>query len=272
LEAAIRQSNDALCVLLGIPATDLTGIIGSGPIPSVPPDVALGIPAELLRRRPDVRMAERTAAAQAEQIGIAEAALYPAFSITGVIGYEATALPQLFTPSAFNASVGPSFQWNVLNYGRLVNNVRFQDATLQELIAAYQQTVLQANADVENGLATFLRSQEQTTLLAASVKDYQGALQIVLAQEKAGVVDYSRYATIATSLVQQQDLLAQAQGQIVQGLIQVYRALGGGWEIRCNAQAAAIPGVADGLESLERVPAPLPNGPGAPSESAATPP
>jgi NodT family efflux transporter outer membrane factor (OMF) lipoprotein len=261
LEAAIRQSNDALCVLLGIPTVDLTSVIGSAPIPTVPAEVALGIPAELLRRRPDVRQAERTAAVQAEQIGIAEAATYPAFSITGVIGYEATALPRLFTPTSLNASVGPTFQWNVLNYGRLVNNVHLQDATLQELIVAYQQTVLQANSDVENGLATFLRSQEQTKLLAASVRDYQGALQIVLAQEKAGVVDYSRYATIATSLVQQQDLLAQAQGQIVQGLVQVYRALGGGWEIRCAGPAAApaaMPGAESGLPRFEPVPPPLP--------------
>ncbi len=272
LEAAIRQANDALCVLLGIPTVDLTGVIGTGPIPSVPPDVAIGIPAELLRRRPDVRQAERTAAVQAEQIGIAAAALYPAFSIDGTIGYESRELPYLFTPSAFNASVGPSFQWNVLNYGRIVNNVKLQDATLQELIAAYQATVLQANADVENGLATFLRSQEQTKLLAASVKDYQGALYIVLAQEKAGAVDYSRYATIATSLVQQQDLLAQAQGQIVQGLVQVYRSLGGGWEIRCPGQEAASAVTASGLKMLEEVPAPLPKGPETSGEAAATPP
>jgi outer membrane protein TolC len=264
-----------LCVLLGIPTVDLTGIIGSGPIPSVPPEVAVGIPAELLHRRPDVRQAERTAAVQAEQIGIAQAALYPAFSITGTIGYEATQLPSLFTPSAFNASVGPSVQWNVLNYGRIVNNVRFQDATLQELITAYQATVVRANADVENGLATFLRSQEQTKLLAASVKDYQDALTIVLAQEKAGAVDYSRYATIATSLVQQQDLLAQAQGQIVQGLVQVYRALGGGWEIRCPGHGAApavTPVVSSGLKMLEEVLAPPPKGPNASGEPAAAPP
>jgi NodT family efflux transporter outer membrane factor (OMF) lipoprotein len=275
LEAAIRQANDALCVLLGIPTVDLTCIIGAAPIPNVPPDVAVGIPAELLRRRPDVRQAERAAAVQAEQIGIAESALYPAFTINGTVGYESRELPYLFTPSAFNASVGPSFQWNVLNYGRITNNVKLQDATLQELITAYQQTVIQANSDVENGLATFLRSQEQTKLLAASVRDYQGALNIVLAQEKAGAVDYSRYATIATALVQQQDLLAQAQGQIVQGLVQVYRALGGGWEIRCPGQAVAsdiMSNTSSGLKMLEELPAPLPKGPDTPGDPVATPP
>ena len=101
--------------------------------------------------------------------------LYPAFYINGTIGYQAQELPYLFTPSAFNASAGPSFQWNVLNYGRIANNVKLQDATLQQLIVTYQQTVLQANADVENGLATFLHAQDQTKLLALSVKDYQRA-------------------------------------------------------------------------------------------------
>ena len=228
----------------------------------------MGIPAELLSRRPDIRQAERTAAAQAEQIGIAQAALYPALYINGTIGYQAQELPYLFTPSAFSASAGPSFQWNVLNYGRITNNVKLQDATLQQLIVTYQQTVLQANADVENGLATFLHAQDQTKLLASSVKDYQRALNIVLAQEKVGAVDYSRYATIATALVQQQDLLSQAQGQIVQGLVQVYQALGGGWQIRCQPQGT-VPGSTgsepSGLKMLEEVPAPLPKEPARPS-------
>ena len=94
------------------------------PIPTAPPDVAVGIPADLLRRRPDVRQAERLAAAQAEQIGIAQADLYPAFSINGSLGYSAQNFPDLFRNTAFNGNVGPSFQWNLLNYGRIVNNVR----------------------------------------------------------------------------------------------------------------------------------------------------
>ena len=107
-------------------------VLGTSYIPQVPAEVVVGIPADVLRQRPDVRQAERQAAAQAQQIGIAEAALYPAFSIDGTLGVEAARLSHLFTEQALTGSVGPSFQWNILNYGRLINNVRFQDATFRE--------------------------------------------------------------------------------------------------------------------------------------------
>ena len=131
LEIDMRQAEDALCILLGMPPVDLANLLGTGPIPSTPPEVAIGIPADLLRRRPDVRQAERLAAAQAEQIGIAQADLYPAFYVNGSLGYSAQNFPDLFKNTAFNGSVGPSFQWNLLNYGRIVNNVRSQDAQFQ---------------------------------------------------------------------------------------------------------------------------------------------
>ena len=144
--------------------------IGSTYIPTVPRQVAVGIPAELLRRRPDVRAAERLAAAQAEQIGIAQAGLYPIFSLNGTINYQASKLSQLFTPDAFSGSIGPSFQWAILNYGRIVNNVRLQDAKFRELVTAYQQTVLQANREVEDGLVAFLESQDRADLLRESAE------------------------------------------------------------------------------------------------------
>ena len=141
-EMEARQACDRLCVLLGIAAIDLQQELGGGPIPTAPTVVAVGMPADLLRRRPDVQRAERLAAAQGEQIGIAEAALYPAFAINGVLGYQAANVPQLLTSPSLNSSVGPSFQWNLLNYGRIVNNVRFQDATFQELLTVYQRIVI----------------------------------------------------------------------------------------------------------------------------------
>jgi len=262
LEQDIRQKSDALCVLMGMPPADLAGLLGTAPIPTVPPDVAVGIPADLLRRVPTVRQAERLAAQQAEQIGIAEAAIYPAIYINGSLGATALNVPQLFTPAAFNGSVGPSFQWNILNYGRLANNVKLQDTTLQQLIAAYQQSVLVANQAVEDGLAVFFHAQEQTKWLTASVKDYQEAVQLVLQQEKVGAVDYSAYSVVALALVQQQNLLATARGQIVQGLVQVYQALGGGWQIRCQPQAAvpAAPSAGQsGPNGSEQIPVPTPD-------------
>jgi NodT family efflux transporter outer membrane factor (OMF) lipoprotein len=260
LEIDKRQAENRLCILMGIPPTDLEKMLGSGPIPTAPPEVAVGIPADLLRRRPDVRQAERLAAAQAEQIGIADAAFYPSLTINGTLGYSASNFGELFNSSALNGSVGPSFQWNLLNYGRILNNVRLQDGKLQELIVTYQLAVLQANADVENGIITFLRAQRVSRLADESVDAAVRASNQVILQLQAGSVDYSRYALIAQNLVTYQDAMAQARGQIAQGLVAVYRALGGGWELRMeNAQQAPanpVPPQPGALPTPESVPAP----------------
>jgi NodT family efflux transporter outer membrane factor (OMF) lipoprotein len=235
LEISLRQVNNQLCVLLGIPPEELRARLGPGPILTAPAEVAVGIPADLLRRRPDVRRAERVAAAQSAQIGVAEAELYPHISITGSVNYSAGTplLPRLpalggpVTPRALEANIGPTFQWNILNYGRLRNNVRLQDARFQELVAAYQSTVLSAAQEVENGLVTFLQAQERAKFQAASVEDAEKAVRIVVAQYREGTVDFTRVTQIQQNLVQLLDTLAQARGEIGLGLIQVYRALGG---------------------------------------------
>jgi NodT family efflux transporter outer membrane factor (OMF) lipoprotein len=230
LRLAMRHASDRLCVLLGMPPTDLESELGSGAIPTAPPTVAVGIPAELLRRRPDVRRAEHLTAAQGQRIGIAEADLYPAFAINGTLGWESENLKDLFNSKSLNSVIGPVFQWNILNYGRIRNNVRMQDARFRALVAAYQDTVLRANAEVEDGLSAFLRAQERTALLDRSVASAQQAVDIVTREYEGGAADFNRVALIEQNLVQQQDLQAQSHGEIAQGLIQVYRALGGGWE------------------------------------------
>ena len=182
-EITVRQAQDRLCTLLGTPSTDLQTRLGQRPIPTPPREAVAGIPAELLERRPDVRRAERNAAAQAQQIGIAQAELYPHISITGTLlgpaalggltlgpapqggpaalGYSAQNLSNLFTPGNFNGSVGPSFQWNILNYGRIANNVRLQDARFQQALLDYRTAVLTANQEAENGLVSFLRPRSK---------------------------------------------------------------------------------------------------------------
>ena len=237
LRIDLRIAQNQICILLGMPVTDLTEMLASAPnteIPVAPPYLVAGIPADLLRRRPDVRRAERLAAAQAEQIGIAESAWYPALSINGTMGWQANTFSDLFSPQALNSFVGPGFQWNLLNYGRILNNVRFQDATFQALVVTYQNTVLQAGLEVENGIVTYLQAQERAVNLRESVDESWIALEVIVAQYEAGLsgVDFNRYALILQTLVNQQDVWAQSRGQIAQGLIQVYRALGGGWQIR----------------------------------------
>jgi NodT family efflux transporter outer membrane factor (OMF) lipoprotein len=234
LEITLRQATNQLCILLGIPPEELVSKLGPGGIPSTPLDVAVGIPADLLRRRPDVRRAERQAAAQCAVIGIAEADFYPRISLVGNFGYSAEFIKNLFTPGAFNGTFGPQFNWQILNYGRILNNVRLQDARFQELVAVYQETVLVAQSDVENGLVTFLKAQERVKYQAESVKHNEDAYKRVKAQFDVGVVDQSQLILILQNLVLQQDTLAIAQGEIPTGLILVYKALGGGWQIRLN--------------------------------------
>jgi NodT family efflux transporter outer membrane factor (OMF) lipoprotein len=234
-----RIAENQLCILLGIPAIDLTNLLACGTkkdIPVAPDYVVVGIPADLLRRRPDVRRAERLAAAQAEQIGIAATDWYPAITINGTLGWQAQNLSDLFRPQSLNSNVGPSFQWNLLNYGRILNNVRLQDAQFRQLVAAYQNTVLQADLEVENGIVTFVQAQQRAEDLRKSVDEAWLALQVIVAQYQAGRagIDFNRYATIQQSLTVQQDLWAQSRGQISLGLIQVYRGLGGGWQIKCS--------------------------------------
>jgi NodT family efflux transporter outer membrane factor (OMF) lipoprotein len=231
LRMAMRQACDRLCVLLGRSTNALETELGAAPIPVASDAVVIGIPAELLSRRPDVRRAMHLAMAQGEQIGIATADLYPMFAINGGIGYQAENLPNLFTSPALTGTVGPVFQWNILNYGRIRNNVKAQEAKFQALVATYQETVLKANAEVEDGLAAFLRAQERAKLLDDSVTNSQQAVDIVTKEYQGGAADFNRVALIEQNLVQQQDLLAQTRGEIAQGLIQIYRALGGAWQV-----------------------------------------
>lgn len=243
LQISLRIATNQLCVLLGIPSEDLLKRMASMPIPTAPEDVAVGIPADLLRRRPDVRRAERRAAAQAARIGIAESDFYPHISINGTIGGQAAQFNDLLNSKALQGGVGPGFQWNLLNYGRILNNVRAQDALFQQLVVNYQQKVLTADREAENGLVTFLRSQEQARFMGDSVVAAQKAVVVAIAQYKGGLTDFNRVSLVEQNLVTQQNGYAQAFGAIAVGLVQTYRALGGGWEIRLDPQAAHMPGL-----------------------------
>lgn len=239
LEIALRQAANRLCILLGIPPEDLEKKIGHGLIPTAPREAVVGIPCDLLRRRPDVRAAERRLAAQSAEIGVATAQLYPQITLNGTIGYQTSFLRDLFNDQSIYGSWGPSIKWPILNYGRLVNGIRVQDARFQELVATYQNKVLTADEEVENGLVAFLKSQDQVTSEAKAVEAARESVQLVLIQYKEGKVDFNRVFLLERILVQDEDKLAEAQGNVVQGLIQVYRALGGGWQIRCPCQAEA---------------------------------
>jgi NodT family efflux transporter outer membrane factor (OMF) lipoprotein len=238
LEAQLQQAKNALSVLLGLPPGNLTGILaGASGIPAPPPTAAVGIPADLLRRRPDVRSAELQAVAQSAQIGVAKAELFPAFSLNGSFGFTSTDagrsdLSDMFRRRSRFVSTGPAFQWNILNYGRITNNVRLQDARFQELLISYQNTVLQAQQEVENYLAGFLRAQENADSLSQSAQAARRSLDLAVVQYQQGSTDFTTVLTAQQALLTAQDSFATALGAISGNLIGVYRALGGGWEIR----------------------------------------
>lgn len=240
LRIQLRNANNRLCVLLGAPPENLQSVLGPGSIPSAPSNVAVGIPADLLRRRPDVRRAERQAAAQCAQIGIAQADFYPQFLIDGSVGWSSQSASNLISGRSFTGSVGPEFRWQILNYGRILNNVRGQDARFLELVATYQQTVLQANEEVENGLARFLESQLEVQALTTAVSAAKKSVDEGIAQYQGGLTDFNRVAVLQQRLIQSEEQLAQAQGEIAQGLVSIYRALGGGWQIRLAPPAQAV--------------------------------
>jgi len=235
LQIAQRRAQNRLAVLLGMPPHDLAYLLeDSKGIPQAPEVLTIDLPASLLRRRPDVRRAERLAAAQSAQIGIAESNLYPAISINGAAALEAATFSRLFSSDAWSGTVGPAFRWNVLNYGRLVNQVNVEEARLQQQIAIYQQTVLRANEEAENAIIGFLLYHDQMELLNQSVTEAKEAVRVTQIKYQGGTVDFNRVFTVEQLLVGQQDQLAISAGNSAQSLIQLYRAMGGGWEIRLH--------------------------------------
>ena len=240
LTIQLNQGFNALAVLLGMPPQPMDALLrGSSGIPVPPKTVAVGIPADLVRRRPDIRAAELAAMAQSAQIGIAEANLYPAFSLTGTFGTAASnvgrgKLKRVFEGRGITFAFGPAFQWNILNYGQITNQVRVEDAALQTLLVNYQNTVLQAQQQVENGLTSFLQGREQVDFLRQSVAAANAALGLAFLQYNLGTRDFTTVLTAEQNLYTAQNNLAMAEGNVSAGLASVYEALGGGWQIRAD--------------------------------------
>jgi NodT family efflux transporter outer membrane factor (OMF) lipoprotein len=238
LETGVQKARHALSILLGMPPGHLKDRLdGDQGIPRAPLNIAVGIPAELLRRRPDIRNAELQAASQCALIGVAKADLYPSFSLIGSFGFSSAdvgnaGVGDIFSWSSRTATFGPSFQWNILNYGRIANNVRVHDARLQGLILNYQDTVLRAQQEVEDGLVEFLKAQERINFLKKSVDAAKRSADLALMQYRGGSTDYTTVILAQQALLSEQDLLAASRGESPLGLVAVYRALGGGWQIR----------------------------------------
>ena len=228
-----------MAILLGQPPQDLSARLGPpGPVPAASPLVALGMPQDLIRRRPDIRVAERRAAAQCAQIGVAVSDLYPAFGLTGFIGpvvstaTEGQNFLDMFNLHNVAFTLGGFMRWNLFNWGRIRENVRLQDATFQQLIEDYRQVVLQAQGEVESALIAYFSSLQQLAALQQAADAAQRSVDVATEQYQDGLVDYNTVVSTLRALVGQQDQLASTQGTVAVNLVGVYLSLGGGWEVR----------------------------------------
>jgi NodT family efflux transporter outer membrane factor (OMF) lipoprotein len=272
LQSQLRQSQNALSLLLGVPPSTFKNQLGppaqEGQIPAPPVQVAVGIPAELLRRRPDIREAELNAAAQSARIGIAKANLYPAFSLSGSFGFVSTnatgsSLGDLFSWGQHFYRFGPSVQWNLFNFGQITNQVRAQDARFEELLLQYQNTVLSAQKEAEDSLIGFLMTQKAAEYLAESTLAAQRSLNLAMLQYSEGIADFTTVLTAEQDLLKQQDSFAQTLGSISTNLVGVYRTLGGGWELRQGKEFVPEP-IKQAMDNRTNwgdllAPAPIPN-------------
>lgn len=265
LQRQLQQAQNRLCVLLGIPPQNLDALL-AGPkgIPHASSDVVVGIPADLLRRRADVRRAEREVAAQSARIGIAEAALYPAFTINGNIFIRSSQFASMFNSQAAGGNVGPSFSWNILNYGRIRNAVAAEEARFMQEVAQYQTVVLTANREAEDAIVAFLRAQEQAAALRTAVDAALESRNLVEELYLGGTTDFGRVFVAELVLTQQQDALAVAEGTIATSLVAVYRALGGGWQLRFAIDEGVQPLMSEEIP-VPQVP-PVPDAPQPPGQ------
>jgi NodT family efflux transporter outer membrane factor (OMF) lipoprotein len=235
---SLRQAKNGLSVLLGMPPSDLTQMLGgAGTIPGAPVQVAAGVPADLLRRRPDVQAAELQAASRSALVGVAQTDLYPSFSLLGSIGVQtsdtgSSDAGDLFDSDSLFFSAGPSFRWNILNYGRIKNNVRVQDARLQQTLVNYRNSVLTAYQEVEDAMVAFVQSQRESEFRATSAQAAARSTELANIQYREGSVDFQRVVDTERFLVAQQDQWTSVRGDVALNLIAMYKALGGGWEVR----------------------------------------
>ena len=201
-------------------------------LPALPEDLAVSVPAELLRQRPDLRRAERELAAQTARIGVATADLYPQFSLFGSISYDGLNgnISDSFGAQALAYSFGPQFQWNLFDGGRVQGNIDVQESRAEELLAAYRQTVLLALEEVENALTAYTQELVRRDALAQAVDAAQQSVGLARDLYRAGGTDFLNVLDMERSLVAQEDAMAESEGLVVQNLVRVYKALGGGWD------------------------------------------
>lgn len=242
LRASLEVEKNALAVLLGTTPDKIDALLKSpsrtqATIPTAPTTIAVGIPKDILRQRPDVYQAELQAIAQCEEIGAIKAQLYPAFTLSGSFGYSSSnsgnsSTKDIFQWANHTYSIGPSLNIPIFNYGQITNQVRTQDAIFQQSILNYQNIVLNAQKEVQDGIFSYVESEKTLKSMTAANDAALQTLQLTIARYEAGQVDYLDVLNVEETQLGVQSALVNAQSNVPQGAISLYRALGGGWQIR----------------------------------------
>jgi outer membrane protein, multidrug efflux system len=231
LEQRLALALNRLAVLLAMNPGALDEELSNNvPIPVEPNAVATNLPADLLRQRPDIRTAERRLAAQTARVGVATAELYPKFSLSGFLGLQATSAGDLFSSDSVNWSVGLPVRWNLFAGGAIRSQIDAEKARTEQLLINYERAVLFALEEVEDALVSYDKEVARRAHLTTSVDATQRSLDLVLTQYRAGLTDFQNVLDTERSLLVRQDDLAASEGIVIKNLVDLYRALGGGWD------------------------------------------
>jgi NodT family efflux transporter outer membrane factor (OMF) lipoprotein len=230
-ETGFRDSVYQLALLLGQPpGALLEELTNAAPIPAAPPAVPVGLPADLLQRRPDVQQAERQLAAATARVGAVVSDLYPKFSLTGDVGLQSISPGDWFNAGSRFWTAGPTVQWRIFDAGRIRANIRVQNARVDQALAAYEQSMLAAFTDVETALTAYAREQTRRQSLAHAAQAGEQAVALARDLYQHGLADFLRVLEAQRSLYQSQDALIESDRAVSSDLIALYKALGGGWE------------------------------------------
>jgi NodT family efflux transporter outer membrane factor (OMF) lipoprotein len=231
LKAGVQTAIHRLGVLAGeTPGAMQSTLEVQGAIPVAPASVPVGLPSELLLRRPDIRTAERELAAATARIGVAVADLYPKFSLTGSFTGREGDLGSLLSSAGRAWSIGPGVSWPIFDGGRIRANIEVQNTREDQAALVYKQVILYALEEVENGLVGFAQEQVRRESLAAAVESNRRSVRIANERYVQGLEDFLSVLNAQQQLFQSEDLLAQSQSLVLTNLVSLYKALGGGWE------------------------------------------
>ncbi|MFH1977063.1 MAG: efflux transporter outer membrane subunit [Pseudomonadota bacterium] len=230
LRTGLEEAMNRLAVLMGDnPGAVHAELKEQKPVPVSRPDLAVGIPADVLRQRPDIRRAERQLAAQTARVGVATAEMYPKINLTGSIGFESLTLDNLITPGSRTYSFGPRITWPIFKAGSIRSNIEVQSALQEQYLIQYETAVLNALEEVENALMAYMEEQNRRQSLSDAKRAASLAANLAQDQYKAGLTDFTNVLDAQRALLSFEDQLIQNEENIISNLIRLYKALGGGW-------------------------------------------